>query len=1066
MKYKGLILICVIICLFSIASVTAGDVGSAVIQAGNGTTDDAVASSQENDLGIDISEENDNLETNSNDLLNDGESKYVDGNTFDDIQRALNSASDRDKIYLNNSLFTGNGKAINVNKSISIYGNGATLDAQKKSSIFNVTANNVTLTNIIFTNANSTNNLIGGAIEWTGNEGNISNSRFVNNTAINGAGILFLGSNVTLDHCDFITNFAEYNGAALFGYGTNIIASNCNFINNKAERGGGAILWSTDRIGIDNVNIFDCNFTGNHAAQGGGAIQIYYASTYISGCEFENNTAPNGGAIQFLQYGSVELTKSRFINNTADYNGGAVFINGNELSITDSEFIHNTASMYAGGAVYVYNSANINFSNLNFTDNFANTSGGAIIWDCDDGKINQSNFINNSAKQNGGAIYLQESKNCNLTDSTFIYNDASTGGAIYWDIDNGTISNSTFISNSAEYNGGAVHWTGTEGTIADSKFDNNVAGYNGGAVFWYEDGSYIVNSEFINNTALAHAGGALYLYSRTYGDISKSTFIGNSAKTEGGAVFWYCGEGEIVYSDFTNNKAMYAGAVFCYAEQPTLIFNSTFTNNNASIDGGALYWYGKNSKVKSSQFTGNIAGNNGGAIILNDTGTFEDVNFTENKAKSGAGIYTSANLTIAVSTFKNNSAEDTSNNIATTNNANVTSSNIVSDSPLVKKEITLKSEANNIVYGNTVYIEVNVTSNGQPLNKGRVFAIINNTEYFADVKNGNATIAISGLNAGTYDVDVSYTGDEDSAKPHYSVEFIVSKIPASIEWVNATGCIYGESIKITASIKSGDSPINEGKMSVIINNRVYSANVNNGTATIDIPDLNAGKYAANLTYDGNYYADNATVEFEVSKQNATITANDIAYVINYGGSYSIILKDANGKAVNGEKVTFTLNGKNIGSATTNSNGVATIQITPAILKVAKSGSKNLIVSLDSQNYNPVSKTVKATINKEKTKILKAKKTYKFKRSKKAKNIKVTLKDSKNKVLKNVKVTIKLSGKKIKGKKVVVGKTNKKGIVTFKLGKKLTKKTKVKYTMTYKGSDYYNKATKKGKIVIK
>ena len=138
MKYKGLILICLTVCLFSIASVAAGDVGSAVIQAGNGTTDDAVASSQENDLGIDISEENDNLETNSNDLLNNGESVYVDGNTFDDIQRALNSASDRDKIYLNNSLFTGNGKVININKSISIYGNGATLDAQKKSSILNV----------------------------------------------------------------------------------------------------------------------------------------------------------------------------------------------------------------------------------------------------------------------------------------------------------------------------------------------------------------------------------------------------------------------------------------------------------------------------------------------------------------------------------------------------------------------------------------------------------------------------------------------------------------------------------------------------------------------------------------------------------------------------------------------------------------------------------------------------------------------------------------------------------------------------------------------------------------
>ena len=77
-----------------------------------------------------------------------------------------------------------------------------------------------------------------------------------------------------------------------------------------------------------------------------------------------------------------------------------------------------------------------------------------------------------------------------------------------------------------------------------------------------------------------------------------------------------------------------------------------------------------------------------------------------------------------------------------------------------------------------------------------------------------------------------------------------------------------------------------------------------------------------------------------------------------------------------------------------------------------------------------------------------------------------MKNSKNKAMKKVKVTIKLSGKKIKGKKIISAKTNKKGVVTFKLGKKLTNKTKVKYTITYKGNSYYNKVTKKGKIQIK
>ena len=68
-------------------------------------------------------------------------------------------------------------------------------------------------------------------------------------------------------------------------------------------------------------------------------------------------------------------------------------------------------------------------------------------------------------------------------------------------------------------------------------------------------------------------------------------------------------------------------------------------------------------------------------------------------------------------------------------------------------------------------------------------------------------------------------------------------------------------------------------------------------------------------------------------------------------------------------------------------------------------------------------------------------------------------------MKKVKVTLKLSGKKIKGKKTITAKTNSKGVVTFKLSKKLAMKTKIKYTITFKGNSYYDKVTKKGKINI-
>jgi hypothetical protein len=169
------------------------------------------------------------------------------------------------------------------------------------------------------------------------------------------------------------------------------------------------------------------------------------------------------------------------------------------------------------------------------------------------------------------------------------------------------------------------------------------------------------------------------------------------------------------------------------------------------------------------------------------------------------------------------------------------------------------------------------------------------------------------------------------------------------------------------------------------------------------------------------------------------------------------LKDADGKVLSGKKVTFTLNGKNIGSATTNAKGVATITLTAKILKAAKAGKKNLVIKFTDSNYNTASKTVKITINKEKTKLVA--KNKKFKRSVKVKKYTIALKNSKGKAINKVKVILKVKGKKY------TAKTNKKGKVTFKI-KKLTKKGKFNAKITFKGSKYYVKATKKVKITIK
>ena len=287
---------------------------------------------------------------------------------------------------------------------------------------------------------------------------------------------------------------------------------------------------------------------------------------------------------------------------------------------------------------------------------------------------------------------------------------------------------------------------------------------------------------------------------------------------------------------------------------------------------------------------------------------------------------------------------------------------------------------------------------------------------------------------------------------------LINAVPAQLKNINVSNITYGETVKISSDVVDENNvPLNNGTLSVIINGKTYSADVSNGTATIKISNLNAGNYNVDVKYRGNGRVFISSVAFSVSKQGAAISAKNKAYIINYGGKYSIILKDAKGKAIAGKKVSFKLNGKNIGSAKTNAKGVATISLTAKILKAQKAGTKKLVIKFADSNYNTVSKTVKITINKEKTKIVAKNKV--FKKAKKVKKYTITLKNSKNKAVKKVLVTLKVKGKLYKAK------TNSKGKATFSL-KKLTKTGKFTAAIRFKGNTLYKPTLKKVKITVK
>ena len=223
---------------------------------------------------------------------------------------------------------------------------------------------------------------------------------------------------------------------------------------------------------------------------------------------------------------------------------------------------------------------------------------------------------------NGGAIYIKVETDpgtggtltiANSTFDTCYANDG--GGCIYLDNVAGgttTIRNSVFRNGGAELIGGAIMWKPKENTtltIEDSLLENN-EGENGGALYLANVSQTpitltIRRSVFRNNVAdnsnpyLTHKGlgGAISTHGSTLQNITieNSTFYGNQAKGEGGALYLNQGNanGSVTLKHVTivgNTAPANKGGGIMAARQgltdtvKLYLYNTLLANNGAGKD--------------------------------------------------------------------------------------------------------------------------------------------------------------------------------------------------------------------------------------------------------------------------------------------------------------------------------------------------------------------------------------------------------------------------------------------------------------------------------------------------
>lgn len=317
---------------------------------------------------------------------------------------------------------------------------------------------------------------------------------------------------------------------------------------------------------------------------GGGSAQLFHldlaAGSAFAHLVFRNGSAATGAAIVNDQTGRIDVSDGVFVGNSADYYGGAIWTQG-VVGLLGSSFTGNQA-VYEGGGV---------------------GSNAAV-------EATASTFVDNTAGAYGGAIY---GNIVTTTGSFFSGNIASgagfgrDGGAI-WSYGTITSTNDLFTGNHAAHYGGALAQakSGDGAYVRGSQFDGNSAAV-GGAILIPDGEADIAGSRFTGNTATG-SGGAIQDGGMSTALIATSTFLDNSAGTDGGAISLATDAARINGSTFSGNSAAQHGGAIWSAGHPLKLWNDTFADNTAGTGyGGAVGVGNADLTVINATFVGNVA---------------------------------------------------------------------------------------------------------------------------------------------------------------------------------------------------------------------------------------------------------------------------------------------------------------------------------------------------------------------------------------------------------------------------------------------------------------------------
>lgn len=794
---------------------------------------------------------------------------------------------------------------------------------------------------------------------------------------------------------------------------------------------------------------------------GSGYHGIFYISpkasgTVISGFTLKNNVL-NDDDYGILVNGASDVV----VKNINIDNGG--FADALRIENSKNTAVENITAGSAFNAVKIKNSENINVKDSNIKD----SEYGVNIIDSTRTTLTSNNISNNKIS---GVAVAGNSKSSTISSNNITANSQGV---------NLTSSNQVFILNNYianNKNGVYVNCNVTKIEIKGNFFNQNkqyevLNDYRVRNLLSPDKKTGYPELELINNNYMVGLEGAdaerpVYRITYDYKGPNKGDYNYDSSKD----IFNYVGanKGEYV----SNKGAVFMGYVFEINKNvncPVIYY--TYGPSSWSLSGNYELQLSEITQVKKGLYSisitdenGNIAkdissvpvtfylnkngktalpqnGDNYKTVLMkNGTAT---VRFHQDEFKESGNSLTAVFPTIGVNIDDKISKTFNIDDDAIPGN--------ISETYLTLSDLNTCPNSNQYITA-TLTDEFNNTISGESLK----FTINSKITYAVTDNNGQAKFKVSISKQGTYTAKVEFESDEteyysSSANSQITVKKQATKIISSnLNMIPKMAEYYS----ITLKDASGNIMPNQ-KITFKVNGKKYNKKTNSkGIAKLKLKfNKNKKTYKIYISYKGSdsYKAASKTNKIIVkySSKTAKLSASTIKIAPKTSKSYTVSLKDSNGKGISKQKVTVKINGKTYNKKT-NSKGQIKI-------KVKFTKTKNYKVSATykgSKIYKKV--TSKGIIKVAKTTTeINAPNMESFPNEEKQYTI--SLKTSAGKALSKQKVTIKINGK------TYTQKTDSKGQTTIDVRYPGEKTYDV--TVKYAGTAVYKSSSGSGKITV-